>query len=395
MTLYRTARVLLASAGFLSLAGSAFALDSADLLAKINAAYSRQGGTIAAASIDVDGTTVTLKDTTVKPNSGNSLPIGTVTLSGVAKEDGGGYYIKEVSFPNVNVTEDGTTLTAENLTLGGVSIPADANAAGIDGILLYQTAHSGLVKVAKDGADTLSIGQSDFDMTLRNDKSGFDFDGTIKDLKADLSKAEDEQSRDAIEKLALQHIQGDITTKGAWELGPGTVDVSDFTVDVNNVGKLKLAFNISGYTLDFVKSLQEAMKAAKANATSQQGQQALGLSMLGLMQQLSFAGAQVRFEDASITKRALDYVGSKQNMSGKQLGDSLKAMAPIMVAQLNIPELQNALSAAVATFLDDPKSFTVTAKPDKPVPLPMIVGAAMGAPNTIPQVIGLKVSANN
>lgn len=30
-------------------------------------------------------------------------------------------------------------------------------------------------------------------------------------MKADLSKAEDPQSKDAIEKLALQHIQGDIT----------------------------------------------------------------------------------------------------------------------------------------------------------------------------------------
>jgi hypothetical protein len=29
------------------------------------------------------------------------------------------------------------------------------------------------------------------------------------------------------------------------------------------------------------------------------------------------------------------------------------------------------------------------------VPLPMIIGAAMGAPQSIPQVIGLKVSSND
>lgn len=52
--------------------------------------------------------------------------------------------------------------------------------------------------------------------------------------------------------------------------------------------------------------------------------------MLGLMQQLSFEAAQVRFEDASITKRALDYAGSQQNISGQQMADSLKAMTPIM-----------------------------------------------------------------
>jgi hypothetical protein len=65
------------------------------------------------------------------------------------------------------------------------------------------------------------------------------------------------------------------------------------------------------------------------------------------------------------------------------------------MAQLNIPELQNAVSAAVTAYLDNPKSLTINASPDKPVPLPMIIGAAMGAPQSIPNVIGLKVSSND
>ena len=66
-----------------------------------------------------------------------------------------------------------------------------------------------------------------------------------------------------------------------------------------------------------------------------------------------------------------------------------------MMAQLNMPELQNQISAALNTYLDGPKSLTVRAAPEKPVPVPMIVGAAMGAPNTIPTVLGVKVSAND
>ncbi|MGO7638647.1 hypothetical protein AB9E25_33985, partial [Rhizobium leguminosarum] len=90
-----------------------------------------------------------------------------------------------------------------------------------------------------------------------------------------------------------------------------------------------------------------------------------------------------------------DYAGAQQNISGKQMADSLKAMTPIMLAQLNIPELQNAVSAAFNTFLDDPKSLTVKAAPENPVPFPTIFGAAMGAPNTLPQVLGVKVTAND
>ena len=117
--------------------------------------------------------------------------------------------------------------------------------------------------------------------------------------------------------------------------------------------------------------------------------------MLGLMQQLTFNSAKIRFEDAGITSKALDYVGKQQNVSGKQLADSLKAMTPIMLAQYNVPELQNMLSAAVNAYLDKPGSFTISAEPPRGVPVPMIMGAAMGAPNTLPQVLGVKVSANN
>ncbi|RDJ13279.1 hypothetical protein B5K05_09720 [Rhizobium phaseoli] len=395
MNIYQTTRLMLSGAAFFSLAGSAFALDGADLLKKINAAYEAQGGTISADGVNIDGTTVTLKNVTLKPTGGESLPIGEVTLTGVEEDEDGGYYIEEAAFPDIHKTGDGVTVTAQELTLGGISVPATSGGDTLDTMMLYETAHTGPLKVVKDGAEVFSVLQSDMNLTLREDESGFDFDGAFKSMKADLTKAEDPKSKEAIEKLALQHVQGDITMKGAWELAPGTIDVSEFAFDFTNIGKLNLGFKISGYTMAFMKSMQDAIKESETNPNKEQSQQALGLAMLGLMQQLSFEGAQVRFEDASITKRALDYAGSQQNMSGKQMADSLKAMTPIMLAQLNIPELQNAVSAAVNTFLDDPKSLTVKAAPEKPVPFPTIVGAAMGAPNTLPQVLGVKVSAND
>jgi len=121
----------------------------------------------------------------------------------------------------------------------------------------------------------------------------------------------------------------------------------------------------------------------------------MGLSMMGLIQQLTFNSASVRFDDATITKRVLDYIGSQQGVSGDQLAQSLKGMVPLMMAQLNVPELQNQVSSAVNTYLDAPKSLTIAAEPANPVPFPMIIGAAMGAPNTVPGVLGVKVTAND
>jgi hypothetical protein len=394
MTFFRTTRLMLSGAAFLSLAGSAFALDGQDLLKKLNAAYSAEGGTIAAEGINVGDTTVTLKHASFKPNGGEAFAIGDITLSGVEEDEDGGYYVKEAKFPDINAAQDGATITASKLTIGGISIPADANGQGLDSMLLYETAHAGPVKVVKDGKEAFSIGETEMNLTLREDESGFDFGGAFKGMKADLSDAPDPQAKEAIEKLALQHVNGDVTIKGAWDLAPGAIDISELAFDFTNIGRLNLAFKISGYTLPFVNSLREAAKASETNPNKEEAQQALGLAMLGLMQQLSFSGAEIRFDDASITQRALEYAGAQQNISAKQMADGLKAMAPIVLAQLNIPELQNAISAAINTYLDDPKNFAVSASPAQPVPFPTIIGAAMGAPDTLPNVLGVKVTAN-
>ena len=81
-------------------------------------------------------------------------------------------------------------------------------------------------------------------------------------------------------------------------------------------------------------------------------------------------------------------------MTGEQFAQSLKGMVPIMIAQLNMPDLQNQISAAVTKFLDDPKNIEIKAAPAAPVAAPMIMGAAMGAPQTLPQVLGVTVNAN-
>lgn len=394
MTFYRTTRLMLSGAALLSLAGNAFALDGQDLLTKLNAAYAAQGGTIAADGVDVSDTTVTLKNASFKATGGEPFKIGDITLTGVEEDDDGGYYIEEAAFPDINTTQEGTSISASELTLGGISVPANASGDGIDSMLLYETAHVGPVKISKDNKEVFSLAETEMNLTLREDESGFDFDGAFKSMKADLSDAPDPQSKETIEKLALEHINGDITMKGGWDLGPGTFDISEFAFDVGNVGRLNLAFKISGYTMAFMKSMQEAVKASEANPNKEEAQQAVGLAMLGLLQQLTFDSAEVRFDDASITKRALEYAGSKQNMTGKQMADALKAMAPLALAQLNVPELQNAVSAAVSTYLDDPKNFVVSASPAQAVPFPTIVGAAMGAPNTLPGVLGVKVTAN-
>lgn len=393
----RNLRLMLASAAFIGLSGQAFALDGADLVTKLNAAYALNGATVAYEKVAVDGTTVTLTGVSVKSTAapGKDFKIGDVTLEGVEETDGGGYYAETVTLPDVDVKEDETAITAKDISLGGLSIPGNPAGGTINDIVLYETAATGPVTVTAKGKQVFSMEESEANLTKQESDAGFDFDMTFSGIKADLSDVQDAKSKDAIEKLGLTNLAGEMTMKGSWEVATGNVSLEEYAFDFANVGRLALAFDISGYTLDFMKSVQEAMKAVETNPNKEEANQAMGLSMMGLIQQLTFNSASVRFDDATITKRVLDYIGSQQGTTGDQLAQSLKGMVPLMMAQLNVPELQNQVSTAVNSYLDAPKSLTISAEPASPVPFPMIIGATMGAPNTVPGVLGVKVTAND
>ncbi|MCZ4430748.1 hypothetical protein O3S81_13670 [Agrobacterium sp. SOY23] len=395
MRLKSTRQVLFASAALLTLSAPAFALDGGDVLKKINAAYAAQGGEIAAGSVAVNGSTVTLNSVTFNAaaDPAKKIPVGNITLEGV-EENNGGYKIKNARFDNIDYKQENIEIKASDIYMSGLVIPADATTGNVDALMFYDEAHSGPISVSVDGKQAFSLEETSATMSVSDDKNSIGFELDASGFKADLSEVTDPATKDAIEKLKLQALSGDMTMSGSWEVASGTVDVEEYAIDLDDVGRLNMSFGFSGYTLDFIKSMQETVKAQAANPNKEQADQAASLAMLGLMQQLSFVNAEISFEDASITKRAIDYAASQQGMTGDQLAQTIKGMAPIMMASLNVPELQNMVSTAINAYIDNPKNFSITAEPEKPVPFPMIMGAAMGAPNTLPKMLGVTVTAN-
>ncbi|QLF70043.1 hypothetical protein FE840_011105 [Peteryoungia desertarenae] len=398
MTLYRSTRILLASAALCALASPALALDGQDLLNKINASFATGGTALSADSVEVDGSDVILKGLKLSvegaPNE-SPLTLEQITLQGVSEEEGGAYFIERVDFPEVNVTEENSVFTVQDLYLAGVYVPGDANAEGIDSMMFYEEAHSGMVEVSVDGKSVFSMDKAVGTMGLSDDESTITFEGSVTGLKADLSTVEDQSSKETIEALGLTMLNGDMNMSGSWEIESGTINIEDYSIDFANVGKLSLAFGMSGYTLELVKQMQEQARMMQAQPDNEQAQQAAGLMMLGLIQQLSLIDAEIRFEDDGITQRGLDYAGKSQGTDGAQMAQMIKGMVPLMLAQAKLGALQNEVSAAINAYLDNPQSLTIAAAPASPVAFPMIMGAAMGAPETIPGLIGLKVTAND
>ena len=392
------ARLLLAGAALVTLSGPAFALEGNDVLAKINAAMAAQGGAqLSAKSVDTSGSDVTLSGTELISGTGDNqkkIPVGKVAFEGV-EEANGGYTIETVTFDDLSVRQEQATITATDISLSGVTVPGNPTAGTMDAVMLYDEAKVGAVNVSVDGKTALSVGETTVSTTVSDDDSAVEFEVEVAGIKGDLNLVQDPQSKDVINQLGVNQLDGSMKMLGSWELQPGTIDIEEYSFDFANVGRLNLAFSFSGYTLDFMKSAQATAAAMEANPNKAEAQQASSLAMLGLLQRLTFNSAQIRFDDSGITNKALDYAGKSQGVSGEQMAQMLKGMAPLVLSQYNMPALQNMLTAALNTYLDKPGNITVTAEPAQAVPFPMIMGAAMGAPNTIPDVLGVKVTAND
>jgi hypothetical protein len=288
MTSHRTLGLLLAGTAFFSVANAAFALDGNDLLAKLNAAYASQGGTLAATNVTVDGDTVTLEGATMTATGANGMafPIGTVTMTGVEETDDG-YSVEKAAFSDVDFSKDGVNVKATDLSISGLTIPNEVKPGELSSMLLYQSFHSGPITVNVGGKDTVSIEAIDGTVDVADDESKMDFDGTIAGIKADLTSVPDPKAQQSIEALGLQSISGEITMKGSWSLADGKLDITEYAFDFDDIGRLDINFGLSGYTLAFIKSLQDAVKASEANPDKAAAQQALGMSMMGMMAQLS------------------------------------------------------------------------------------------------------------
>jgi hypothetical protein len=395
MKLNRSLGLLFASTAFASVASYAFALDANDVLAKVNALTAPNGVQLAAEGTSVDGDNVTLNGVTATITTADNkkVPLGDVTLEGVS-EDEDGYEVKKVSFADINVMDNGNGISAKDIYVEGLSIPSEPQNGTLSSVMLADSVHVGATTITAENKQVMTLDGVEANYNVADDESKVDFDATISGIKIDTTSAPDPKAQETIQALGLQSIDGDIGMKGSWTLADGKMDITEYSFDFDNIGRLDINFSLSGYTLAFLKSMQDAVKASQSNPDKAAAQAALGMSMMGLMQQLSYNGASIRFDDAGITAKVLDYAGKQQGVDGKQFAQSIKGMLPMLLGAMKMPDLQQQITAAANAYLDDPKSIEVSAKPAQPMPFPQIMGAAMGSPADLAKTLNVQVTAN-
>ncbi|CAN7439637.1 hypothetical protein [Aminobacter sp. LjRoot7] len=395
MTQHRSAFRKLALTTFLfSLPlNAAFAQDATAVAERLKSVLAGQNVTLGWSSVTGDASEAVLEGATIAlAGEGKPLSIGKLTLSGITEENRG-FKIETITTEPYSLNEGPTKVEVSPLTIGNVTLPATDSTDLLASFLMYETANLDNVSVKIGDKQAFQMTNFAAEVTPPADGNAMEFTGSAEKFTADLTLVEDPQSKAAIEALGYQNISGDFQMEGTWQPTDGRMALSSYDITVDNAGTLGMTFDLGGYTVEFLKSVQELQKkmAAQPEGTDNSAQ---GLAMLGLMQQLTFNGATVRFDDDSVTNKVLEYLAKQQNMTAKDIANQAKAIVPFLMMELNNPELSTQVTAAVTAYLDAPKSIEIAAKPASPVPFALLAASGMSNPKDLPKTLGLTVTAN-
>ncbi len=311
--------------------------------------------------------------------------IGTVTVDkttwvGAAVTPEGGTSADEVTAEGFALESDDAKVKFDKVVLTKYRGPAPAKVVPgkISGERIEQATVTGITVTNEDGK-TVPIASATFSATdYLGDtprKAGFDLKGMV--LPIDPEDADLEPVR----SLGYQKVTLDASFAGTWDDKTGRLDVSALTVGAADMGTLKVAATIGGLTPEVI----EALKKADADEGKQ----------MELMQGLTVETLSVRWDDASLTGRVLDQQAKQQGVDSKTYAKQVKLLMPAMLSMIGNKEFEKKVAGAAGSFLDSPKSLTVSARPKAPVPFGQLMGAAMMMPQTLPAVLGVEVVAND
>lgn len=408
------ARLLLSSVATAALMTPAMALDAQVFVDRVAEVYKSIGYDLSFGAATLDGDTITVDGVTVGfvgPEAEAVEPMTfetELTFSGVVEGDDGSYTVESLTIPDIDTEfasapEPVGHVTASDIRADGLYLPAGDTVPAVMTLQLVQSLSSGPVTVTRDGEEVFSVESMEAASTFNPAQGTADLvDLTsvlnISGISLDLSTVseEDPTAGATIEALGLTTITGDITQDFSWSMADGHMVLNEFLFDFADVGALDITADFTGLTpavLDQLYAMQAAMADTSGGEMSEEQAQAQMMSGMAIMQGVNIASASVRYDDASLAGKLLDFFAEQSGTDRATFIDGLKAQLPLMLAGTGIPALNDVVIPPVEAFLDDPQSLEIKLAPPSPTSL-LVLMAAAANPAGLIQALGLVVEAN-
>ena len=334
-------------------------------------------------SVDEAGDAVTLSDIVIsKEDEENaSVTIASTVLTGGEIQSDGRLKLSSLDMSNLELTAEDGGMSLADLKVTDLLLPtpeeasADTPPVGPG----YKTFEANSIQIRDEDnqiADIVKISSSidamDGDLPTA---AQFAVTGATIDVK-ELETKETKSLTD----LGYETLTLDISGSGKWDPETATLVVPELKIDAKDAASLSVSLSMGGVTREVITQLNE--KSEKPEEA------------MALLQNVTIENAKIRLDDDTLTGRVLDLESEKAGVDTPTYVAGLTGTLPMMLGMLQNKELEGQVTKAVTQFLNTPGSLELTAAPGAPVPLSQIVGTAMFAPQMIPQILSVGITAN-
>lgn len=348
---------------------------------------------------EADNGDVTLTNLTVTRDAKADEPtmgfkVASLSLTGVSEEDTG-YLVAKTTFSNMTFdvgskeftfngsAPDGSVEGWHVRELGDDATPKDMVLASST---MAKSGHVGKLTFTAMGQ---SVTVDSIDSTWDGDAStgSGKFTTKISNIAIPESVLAAADQMGMLKQLGYTSLSFDVNADGSTNVTDTAIDyVMNIGLAGKDIANLKFGVAANGIPLAVFAEMQKAQKEGKEPDFN---------ALMPELQNISFSGASVRFEDASITKKVLPMIAAMQGMDEKTMVASVGPMLQMGLMQLQNEAFAKQAMDAVTGFLNDPKSITVSFNPAAPVKVSDFAAMNPNAPGEAITKLGVTVSAND
>lgn len=401
--LHPVSRIALASAILALGAQPAWAIDAEDFGIKLKATVKLLGFSVDYASASVEGDTVTLSDFTLGIPGEDDVDLpGALIFTGVSETSDGGYAAQSASIEDIEIDdpEDGIAVSFRNVAIEGIVIPGTIDFADLlpATMSLYETISAGPLSVSIEGEEVFAIDSMSTWIERNDDFSELVSGISIEGIRGDLSVVPDAEAQEVIAAFGLEQFNASMTGTSSWFPESGRATLDDFAFAIDDLATLRMSGSVLGYTKAFYQDLMKInVKMADLLETEEgwdhETMAQLDETMMALFSDVEIERASLRYEDASLFMKILDFVGAEQGVDGATFANGLKFMVPMMLTEVPDADFRASVTQAVNAFIDNPQSFEIIAEPESPVSFD-VFATAEEDPFALVDLLNVSVRAN-
>ncbi|MDH3704301.1 MAG: hypothetical protein OEU46_23635 [Alphaproteobacteria bacterium] len=260
------------------------------------------------------------------------------------------------------VMTDVTILTADIITAGN-----------LDQGLLYRTATvTGFRFLPKDKLGEVTVEKVEIETGNIVDYQAQASRGTVTGVRIPVELAQ--QGLMSPQSLGYEEIVLDVNWDGARDPDTQVAKIDTLAIAMRDGGSLTISGALGNVPAVRPKEPQESMMT---------------------LSQLTVQSLKLHYSDDSLAGKILEAAAAKQGTTREQYAQQLAGALPFFLSMIQNPEFQNKVAAAVGQFLTEPKSLTISVQPERPISGAELFGLVQTAPQTLPDVLGASIEAND